>query len=64
MNLYDIYWANRSWRFANSATKTEQPGDFETLDSAIRAAHAAGFNVRSVSMTRGAVAERTEEKKA
>lgn len=64
MRLASVFWNGTGWRFADAATHIEQPGTFETLDDAIKAVHAAGLKVRSVAMTRGAVAERREEKKA
>lgn len=50
-----IHYTGRSYIFADAATHLQQPGEFESLDLAIRGAHAAGFDVVGVFCTMGGV---------
>lgn len=53
--LAAIHYTGRNFIFADASTHLQQPGEFDSLDLAIRGAHAAGFDIGGVFCTMGGV---------
>lgn len=55
-----IWWSGHGWNFTAGPTST---GPFDTIDRAIRAAHAAGHDIGGFQVTRGQLPEVTTTEK-